>query len=138
MHGRDTRGWLVFSLVASLWIGVVALIVADLVQAKAPNRDSNYSPGRWVVASRYVDSPKACPGYYGTRVWGVAHRTLPCGTRLKLTYRHKVVYTAVVDRGPYVAGRELDLHSPVADALRFEGVGLVKLQVRKRGNRWRH
>jgi rare lipoprotein A (peptidoglycan hydrolase) len=59
------------------------------------------------------------PGFYGKRtacglamtesLIGVAHKTLPCGT--KITFRHggHVVTMPVVDRGPYVAGRQFDL-----------------------------
>jgi rare lipoprotein A (peptidoglycan hydrolase) len=59
------------------------------------------------------------PGFYGNRtacglamtesLIGVAHKTLPCGT--KITFRHagNVVTMPVVDRGPYVAGRQFDL-----------------------------
>jgi hypothetical protein len=61
------------------------------------------------------------PGFYGNRtacglamtkgLVGVAHRTLPCGTRV--TFRNpdngRTVTAPVVDRGPYVAGRQWDL-----------------------------
>jgi rare lipoprotein A (peptidoglycan hydrolase) len=61
------------------------------------------------------------PGFYGKRtacglamtetLVGVAHRTLPCGTRI--TFRNpangRTVTAAVVDRGPYVTGRRWDL-----------------------------
>lgn len=49
--------------------------------------------------------------------WGVANRTLPCGTMLTLSHGANVVTVPVVDRGPYVAGRELDLAPPVKAAL---------------------
>jgi rare lipoprotein A (peptidoglycan hydrolase) len=61
------------------------------------------------------------PGFYGNRtacglaltrgLIGVAHRTLPCGTIV--TFRNpangRVVTAPVVDRGPYVRGRQWDL-----------------------------
>ena len=61
------------------------------------------------------------PGFYGKRtacgvaltqgLIGVAHRTLPCGT--KITFRNpangRVVTATVVDRGPYVGGRQWDM-----------------------------
>jgi rare lipoprotein A (peptidoglycan hydrolase) len=61
------------------------------------------------------------PGFYGKRtacglamterLLGVAHRTLPCGTRV--TFRNptngRTVTAPVVDRGPYVSGRQWDL-----------------------------
>jgi rare lipoprotein A len=61
------------------------------------------------------------PGFYGNRtacgkaltttLVGVAHRTLPCGT--KVTFKNptngRVLTLTVVDRGPYVSGRTWDL-----------------------------
>ena len=61
------------------------------------------------------------PGFYGKRtacgqamtesLVGVAHRTLPCGTRItfKNPSNGSIVTAPVVDRGPYVAGRQWDL-----------------------------
>lgn len=49
--------------------------------------------------------------------WGVAQKTLPCGTMLTLSHGTNVITVPVVDRGPYVAGRELDLSPRVKAAL---------------------
>jgi hypothetical protein len=69
------------------------------------------------------------PGMYGwrtacgytltTTLIGVAHRTLPCGTLI--TFRNpsngRTVTAPVVDRGPYVAGRQWDLTGGLCTAL---------------------
>ena len=49
--------------------------------------------------------------------WTVAHKTLPLGTILLVTYGDRSVVVLVNDRGPYVAGRVLDLSHGVARAL---------------------
>jgi len=69
--------------------------------------------GGIVIASWYG------PGFYGNRtacgqlytpeIIGVAHRTLRCGTMLVLEYRGRTMTVPVIDRGPYIAGRTLDL-----------------------------
>jgi rare lipoprotein A (peptidoglycan hydrolase) len=66
-----------------------------------------------VIASWYG------PGFYGNRtacgqrytpeIVGVAHRSLRCGTLVVLEYRGRTLTVPVIDRGPYVAGRTLDL-----------------------------
>jgi rare lipoprotein A len=38
-----------------------------------------------------------------------AHRSLPFGTRLRVTHGGRSVIVRVNDRGPFIAGRELDL-----------------------------
>ena len=40
---------------------------------------------------------------------GVAHKTLPCGTRVAFRYNGVTVITQVIDRGPYVSGRQWDM-----------------------------
>jgi rare lipoprotein A (peptidoglycan hydrolase) len=75
------------------------------------------------------------PGLYGNRLscggrltpgtLGVAHKTLPCGTRVTLRRGNRVVRVPVVDRGPYVGGREFDLTAATRARLGFGGVGSV-------------
>ena len=50
-----------------------------------------------------------------------AHRSLPFGTRLRVTNRHngKVVTVTINDRGPFVRGRVLDLSRAAARRLGF-------------------
>lgn len=69
------------------------------------------------------------PGLYGNRTacgqtlkrgtLGVAHKTLPCGTKVRFYYRGRTVRVPVIDRGPFIAGREWDLTEATKDALRF-------------------
>jgi rare lipoprotein A len=75
------------------------------------------------------------PGLYGNKLscggtltpgtLGVANKTLPCGSRVTLRHGHRVVRVRVVDRGPYVAGREFDLTAATRERLRFGGTGSV-------------
>jgi len=75
------------------------------------------------------------PGLFGGRLGcggtltpgtvGVAHRTLPCGTRLTLRHGGRILRVRVIDRGPYVGGREYDLTAATKHRLRFGGVGSI-------------
>lgn len=57
------------------------------------------------------------PIQFEADTWGVANKTLPCGTMLTLSHGANTITVPVVDRGPYVAGRELDLSPRVKAAL---------------------
>ena len=71
------------------------------------------------------------PGLYGRRTGcggtlspgrlGVANKWLPCGARVTLRYRGRVVRVPVIDRGPYSGLREFDLTAATAHRLRFRG-----------------
>ena len=79
---------------------------------------SYYGPGLW-------GNGVACGGTLMPGTMGVAHKTLPCGTKVKLRYHGRSVTVPVIDRGPYVAGRDYDLTEAVKRKLGFPGVGTV-------------
>ncbi len=75
------------------------------------------------------------PGLYGNRTacgqtltpstLGVAHKSMPCGTKLKLRRGSRTVSVKVIDRGPYVGGREFDLTEATRNRLRFGSTGTI-------------
>ncbi len=67
----------------------------------------------------------ACGGELTGSTIGVANKTLPCGTLLTLRYGQRSLRVRVIDRGPYVEGREFDLTEATKRALGFGGVGEV-------------
>jgi rare lipoprotein A len=60
-----------------------------------------------------------------------AHRTLPFGTKLRVTHGDRSVVVTINDRGPFVRGRVLDLSTGAARAigLTSAGVGRVTAEV---------
>jgi rare lipoprotein A len=58
-----------------------------------------------------------------------AHRSLPFGTKLRVTHGGKSVVVTVNDRGPFVRGRVLDLSTAAARALGIDGLGQVTAEV---------
>jgi peptidoglycan lytic transglycosylase len=65
----------------------------------------------------------ACGGSLTSSTMGVANKTLPCGTLVTLRYSGHSVRVPVIDRGPYVAGREFDLTEATKQALGFGDTG---------------
>ena len=73
--------------------------------------------------------PTASGESYDPRKFTCAHRTLPFGTRLRVTdpkSRRSVVVT-VNDRGPFNKGRVIDLSLAAAKELRMTGRGLMRV-----------
>jgi rare lipoprotein A len=58
-----------------------------------------------------------------------AHRSLPFGTKLRVTHGGRSVVVTVNDRGPFVRGRVLDLSTAAARVLGIEGIGQVTAEV---------
>jgi rare lipoprotein A len=64
-----------------------------------------------------------CGGRLHPGTLGVAHKTLPCGTRVSLRHGGRTIRVRVIDRGPYVGGREFDLTAATARRIGFTGHG---------------
>ena len=60
-----------------------------------------------------------------------AHRTLPFGTRLRVTNvaTGRSVTVRVNDRGPFVAGRVVDVSRSAAESLGMVGQGVAKVKL---------
>jgi rare lipoprotein A len=84
---------------------------------------------RTAIASWYgpglFGRPLGCGGTLRAGSLGVANKTLPCGTKLTIRHGGRTVRVPVIDRGPYVGGREFDLTSATASRLHFRGHGAI-------------
>jgi len=58
-----------------------------------------------------------------------AHRSLPFGTKLRVTHGGRSVIVTVNDRGPFIRGRVLDLSTGAARAIGLGGIGQVTAEV---------
>ena len=79
------------------------------------------------------------PGFHGRKTASgerfnqnaltAAHKSLPFGTKLRVTYKGRSIIVRVNDRGPFVKGRHLDLSKGAARAIGCPGVCTVKVAV---------
>jgi rare lipoprotein A len=115
--------------------------------ASKPTREASFLRNRQVaaVAKEPAETPDALYGiasyYNGTRTASgekfdakeltAAHRTLPFGTRLRVTNvtTGRSVTVRVNDRGPFVPGRVVDVSHAAAEKLGMVGSGLAKVKV---------
>jgi len=86
------------------------------------------------VASWYgSENKKSCTGkYINHKQSGCAHKTLPIGTKVKITCikTNKSIIAVVEDRGPYKKGRIVDLNYTAARQLGIliKGIATVKVE----------
>jgi hypothetical protein len=119
---------------------------APVVAAPAPPPVAVIAPAPPPAAAAAAASPDGIvlaswygPGFYGNRtacgqvytpeIVGVAHKTLPCGTLLTLTYGSRVLTVPVIDRGPYIAGRTLDLSNATKLAIGCTDLCTLRMQI---------
>lgn len=85
-------------------------------------------------ASYYWQPQKvACGGRFNPNAMTAAHRTYPCGTRIRVTNKRngKSVVVIVNDRGPFVKGRIVDLSLAAAKAIGMTGAGVIPVAVER-------
>jgi rare lipoprotein A len=95
-----------------------AFLVLDNGRAEATTGLASwYGPGLEgnLTASGDVFDPNA---------FTAAHKTLPFGTQLLVSYRGRSVRVTVNDRGPYAGGRDLDLSQAAAEYLGLTRAGV--------------
>ena len=68
---------------------------------------------------------------FNPRAMTAAHRTLPFGTRVRVTNFHtgRSVVVRINDRGPFAKGRSIDLSSGAARAIGMGSTGNVRIEV---------
>jgi rare lipoprotein A len=84
------------------------------------------------VASFYTEGTQTANGErFNTLELTAAHRTLPFGTRLRVTNvaTGRSVTVRVNDRGPFVSGRVIDVSYSAAETLGMVGRGIAKVKL---------
>jgi rare lipoprotein A len=96
--------------------------------AKHSGHAAKVEPMGRLVASVYWEGKRVATGRkFDPSGMTVAHRSLPLGTRLLVSYGGSAAEVVVNDRGPFVHGRDIDLTRGVARALHFSGVGKISV-----------
>lgn len=73
----------------------------------------------------------ASGGWFNPNAMTAAHKTLPFGTKVRVTNKNngKSVVVTINDRGPYIAGRIIDLSRAAAQSISMTGYGVAPVSV---------
>jgi rare lipoprotein A len=143
MPGRVIRSRPAFALIAA-----TLLVGGSITEASAKSRHhrhhsshSHQAKSNWLDANASIRSSGSFAGkasFYGNEsgsktasgqrfnqnAMTAAHRSLPFGTKLRVTYRGQSVVVTINDRGPFIKGRVLDLSTGAARAVGLTGAGV--------------
>ncbi|MBK1644173.1 septal ring lytic transglycosylase RlpA family lipoprotein [Thiocapsa imhoffii] len=118
---------------------ILVASVGILLFASGPNAEARIKPGHTQsgIASYYHDSlhgRKTASGQiYNKNIRSAAHKTLPLGTKVRVTDTKtgKSVVVQINDRGPFIKGRIIDLSRSAARDLGIikRGITPVKVEV---------
>src|SRR5262249_50481313 len=128
---------------ATIWNASMVVLAASTVTLTSSASEAR--PRRdWRDANASITSGHSFSGmasYYGNEsgsktasgqrfnqnAMTAAHRTLPFGTRLRVTHNGHSVIVTVNDRGPFIRGRVLDLSKGAARAIGLTGRGVGRV-----------
>jgi rare lipoprotein A len=73
----------------------------------------------------------ACGEKMNPRAMTAAHRTLPCGTKIKVTNKNngRSVIVRVNDRGPFIRGRVVDVSKAAGQRIGLVATGVAPVRV---------
>ena len=141
--GRAIRSRTAFALIAA-----TLLVGGSITEASAKSRHhrhhsshSHQAKSNWLDANASIRSSGSFSGkasFYGNEsgsktasgqrfnqnAMTAAHRSLPFGTKVRVTYRGQSVVVTINDRGPFIKGRVLDLSKGAARAVGLTGAGV--------------
>jgi rare lipoprotein A len=127
------RGLILATARFALAVSSAAFFGTALAEQEASSSGA-HEKGLAAFYSRTFEGHKtACGGTYNPSEMTTAHRTLPCGTRVRITNlkNGKSVEATVNDRGPTSRKRIVDVSRAVAEQLDFvkQGTTHVELEV---------
>ena len=102
-------------------------------KARGTDNDSGGGASFSGKASYYWEPQAlASGGRFNPNAFTAAHKTLPFGTRVRVTNQRngQSVDVVINDRGPYIAGRVIDLSKAAAGAINMQGAGVAPVTVR--------
>jgi rare lipoprotein A len=88
--------------------------------------------GQHGVASYYWQGQRvASGGWFNPNAMTAAHKTLPFGTKVRVTHlgNGRTVEVTINDRGPFIAGRIIDLSKAAAGVIGMTGQGIARVAV---------
>ena len=115
-----------------LTLAIAAVLVSASMSVAARANIGHTQKG---IASYYHDSlhgnKTASGAIYNKRILSAAHKSLPLGTKVRVTKlkNGKSIVVVINDRGPFVKGRIIDLSRRAARDLGIVKSGLAKVEV---------
>lgn len=104
---------------------LAALVAAFLLPAVASAEVASYYGGK------FHGRKTASGQIYNQNAHTCAHKTLPFGTQLRVTYEGRSTVCTVNDRGPFIKGRDIDLSVACAREIGMTGAGVGRVTITK-------
>ena len=110
-------------------VAAILALAGAIASGPAFAQGPKHFSGTAVYYSKGYQGRVASGGRYDPVKFTAAHKTLPFGTRVRVTDRktHRSVVVVITDRGPYNKGRVIDLSMAAAKQLGMLGRGVINV-----------
>src|SRR3954471_698659 len=142
--GNATRSRAALALVAGTVLLGAGISEAAAKSHRHHRHHAHHAASSWLDANASVGGGHSCSGvasFYGNEsgsktasgqrfnqnAMTAAHRSLPFGTKLRVTHGGRSVVVTINDRGPFIRGRVLDLSTGAARAVGLTGAGVGRV-----------
>jgi rare lipoprotein A len=114
---------------------LLATVLAAAFLIAAPTTYSHATIASWYDCAKPGECSKrkitANGEKFNPNALTAAHRSLPFGTKVRVTYKGRSVVVRINDRGPFIKGRHIDLSRAAARKIGCKGVCKVQMVVIK-------
>ncbi|MGI9407909.1 MAG: septal ring lytic transglycosylase RlpA family protein [Hyphomicrobiaceae bacterium] len=112
---------------AAIALGALALMVTSQIFTSQDASAAQYGKASYY----WQPQPLASGGRFNPNAMSAAHKTLPFGTKVRVTRQStgRSVVVTINDRGPYIAGRIIDLSRAAAQRLGMTAAGVTAVRV---------
>lgn len=116
-------------------IATLTALTAGVIESSPTIADVNGSVQSGVASYYWQRQRVASGGWFNPRAMTAAHKTLPFGTKVRVTHAStgRSVVVTINDRGPYAAGRVIDLSLAAASLLGMTGGGVARVRLAVEG-----
>jgi rare lipoprotein A len=119
-HASNTPGAAVGGSVGGSWLNANAAIAPSSGTARSFSGMASYYGNE--SGSRTASGQRM-----NANAMTAAHRSLPFGTKLRVTHGGRSVVVTINDRGPFIRGRVLDLSTGAARVIGLTGAGVGRV-----------
>jgi rare lipoprotein A len=115
----------IFDSMRKFLFSVILAVISSIAMGQVQSGKASF------YADKFEGRPTASGEKYKHSKLTAAHKTLPFGTKVKVTNtaNNQSVEVTINDRGPYVDGRIIDLSKSAAEKLGFVNLGLADVMI---------
>ena len=116
-------------------LALITVLTAGVIESHPTSADVGGSVQSGVASYYWQRQRLASGGWFKPHAMTAAHKTLPFGTKVRVTHSRtgRSAVVTINDRGPYVGNRVIDLSLAAASLIGITGGGVARVRLAVEG-----